>query len=52
MEEVERGMLWKRGGGEAGRLKTGRWRMTGWRRGEARRLEVSEADGAACWDGV
>lgn len=49
MEEAERGMLWKRGGGEAGRLKTGRWRTMVRRRGEARR---SEADGVVCWDAV
>lgn len=52
MEEAERGMLWKRGGGEAGRLKMGRWKMTGWRRVKAKRSEASEVDGAACWDGV
>lgn len=48
MEEAERGMLSKRGGGEAGRWRMERWRMTGLRREEARRSEVSEVDGAGC----
>lgn len=52
MEEVERGTLSKREGGEAGRWRMERWRMMGLRREEARRSEVSEVDGAGCWDCV